>query len=205
MDIRERLLQAAAGVYAETGYRGATTRRIATAAGVNEITLFRHFGSKQALIQEALRCAEVSAPRALPDVPRDPPAELQAWARTCFDRLYARRAVIRKVMGEMGEHPEIVQYIKSNPCASADELRRYLRALAAAGRADPAMDAAAAASMFLGALFAGAMGRDAMPEIYAEPVDRTVSSYVALFLRAIGHRAPNGAADAALHDGSPTA
>lgn len=204
MDIRERLLRAAAGVYAETGYRGATTRRIASAAGVNEITLFRHFGSKQALIHEALRCADVSAPRALPEVPRDPARELHAWALSCFDRLYARRAVIRKVMGEMGEHPEIVQYIKSNPCASTDELARYLRALAAAGRADPAMDAAAAASMLLGALFAAAMGRDAMAEIYAQPVDRTVSSYVALFLRAIGHRAPNGAASAAVRNGAPS-
>src|SRR6185437_17057975 len=47
MDIRERLLGAAAQVYAEAGYRGATTRRIAHEAGVSEITLFRQFGSKE--------------------------------------------------------------------------------------------------------------------------------------------------------------
>ena len=200
MDIRQRILRAAAGVYAETGYRGATTRRIASTAGVNEITLFRHFGSKRALIHEALRFADVSAPHALPEVPADPPRELREWARSCFERLHGRRAVIRKVMGEMGEHPEIVQYIKSNPCAQADELRRYLRALIARGLADPAVNVSAAAAMFLGAVFAGAMGRDAMPEIYGQPVHRTVSSYVTLFLRAIGYRVPgrtarrNGAA-----------
>ncbi len=54
MNVRDQLLAAAARVYAEGGYHGATTRRIASAAGVNEITLFRHFGSKDALLREAL-------------------------------------------------------------------------------------------------------------------------------------------------------
>ncbi|MEO7475110.1 MAG: TetR family transcriptional regulator, partial [Gemmatimonadales bacterium] len=39
MNVRDQLLTAAARVYAEVGYRGATTRRIAQEAGVNEITL----------------------------------------------------------------------------------------------------------------------------------------------------------------------
>src|SRR5574339_309511 len=54
MDAREQLLQAALKVYSTSGVRGATTKRIAQAAGVNEVTLFRHFGSKDALLQEAL-------------------------------------------------------------------------------------------------------------------------------------------------------
>ena len=73
MDIRWKLLDAAARVYAETGYRGATTRRIAQVAGVNEVTLFRHFGSKDALIREALTHAEPGVDGArLPDDPIDP-------------------------------------------------------------------------------------------------------------------------------------
>jgi AcrR family transcriptional regulator len=54
MAVRDQLLEAAARLYAETGYRGTTTRRIALQAGVNEITLFRHFGSKEALMREAI-------------------------------------------------------------------------------------------------------------------------------------------------------
>jgi AcrR family transcriptional regulator len=68
--IRERLLDAAARVYAETGYRGATTRRIAQEAGVNEITLFRHFGSKTTLILEAVRQANLRSD--CPTVPASP-------------------------------------------------------------------------------------------------------------------------------------
>ena len=40
MEARDQLLQAALKVYAESGTRGATTRRIAQEAGVNEVTLF---------------------------------------------------------------------------------------------------------------------------------------------------------------------
>jgi AcrR family transcriptional regulator len=53
-EVREQLLQAALRVYAVAGVRGATTRRIAHEAGVNEVTLLRHFGSKDTLLQEAL-------------------------------------------------------------------------------------------------------------------------------------------------------
>ena len=52
---REQILQAAARLYADHGFRGTTTRAIAEAAGVNEVTLFRIFGSKETLIVEAMR------------------------------------------------------------------------------------------------------------------------------------------------------
>ena len=51
---RERLITAALELLVEYGYRGATSRKIAQAAGVNEITLFRHFASKDDLITTAL-------------------------------------------------------------------------------------------------------------------------------------------------------
>src|SRR5688572_460094 len=54
-DTRDRLLDVTATIFAEAGYHGTTTRRIAQEADVNEVTIFRHFGSKDALIREALR------------------------------------------------------------------------------------------------------------------------------------------------------
>jgi AcrR family transcriptional regulator len=47
---RERIVAAAREVIARKGKRGATTREIADLAGVNEATLFRHFGNKESLI-----------------------------------------------------------------------------------------------------------------------------------------------------------
>src|SRR5437763_114997 len=108
MSVRDQLLDAAARLYAGAGYRGATTRRIAVAAGVNEITLFRHFGSKDALIREAITRAGLSiVPRPLPDPPRDPSRELKEWAGAHIAELRERRSLIRMCMGEIEEHPGI--------------------------------------------------------------------------------------------------
>lgn len=49
-DTRQRLLDAAAHVFAQHGLAGSTTRAIAEAAGVNEVTLFRHFQTKDRLL-----------------------------------------------------------------------------------------------------------------------------------------------------------
>ncbi|KQL44168.1 transcriptional regulator [Brevibacillus choshinensis] len=49
----DRLLLAAIDLVAERGYNGVTTQEIATAAGLSEKTLFRHFGSKQNLLASA--------------------------------------------------------------------------------------------------------------------------------------------------------
>ena len=54
-DTRDRLIDVTARLFAEAGYHGTTTRRIAQEADLNEVTVFRHFGSKDALIREALR------------------------------------------------------------------------------------------------------------------------------------------------------
>src|SRR5688500_15077624 len=106
MENRARILEAAARVYAEFGYRGATTRRIATAAGVNEVTLFRTFGSKAALLDEAVRSGAAvdvagcpGCPAPLPELPVDPERELTAWAESHMEWLRTRRALIRKAMG----------------------------------------------------------------------------------------------------------
>ncbi|TAM88401.1 TetR/AcrR family transcriptional regulator [bacterium] len=57
-ETRDRILAAAREVYVRNnGSRGATTREIAQLAGVNEVTLFRHFGSKERLLAEMVgRC-----------------------------------------------------------------------------------------------------------------------------------------------------
>jgi AcrR family transcriptional regulator len=53
------MYDAALAVLAERGYAGATTRRIAEAAGINEVTLFRRFGDKRQLILAAIH-ADIS-------------------------------------------------------------------------------------------------------------------------------------------------
>lgn len=52
-DCRQRLLKAALEEFVISGYKGASTRAITERAGVNEVTLFRHFGNKQGLLKAA--------------------------------------------------------------------------------------------------------------------------------------------------------
>lgn len=49
----DKLLLATIDLMAEKGYDGTTTKEIAVAAGVNEVTLFRHFGTKEKLLAAA--------------------------------------------------------------------------------------------------------------------------------------------------------
>jgi len=206
MEIRDRILAAAARVYAETGFRGATTRRIADEAGVNEITIFRQFGSKAALIDEALRSRTggLAAPAypPLPEVPVDPEAELTAWCGAYLEQLRAARSLIRKSMSELEERPAAGPCVTAPSAGAAQALKAYMQRLHDAGfvewgecgtpaRPGPRSEIAHAASaMLMAALFADAMGRDFMPDMYPQPAERAPALYVRLFLCAIGARGP---------------
>ena len=54
-ETRERLLRAAADVFAQRGYDGTRVAHIAAAAGVSNGALYAHFGSKAELLVAALR------------------------------------------------------------------------------------------------------------------------------------------------------
>jgi AcrR family transcriptional regulator len=187
MDAREQLLHAAIKVYSVSGVRGATTKRIAQEAGVNEVTLFRHFGSKDVLMQEALRWkAQALFTSTLPIEPVDPYAELLAFASSHYDALSTHRDLIRVSMGEFAEHPETTQMACREAEDMDDALRAYLLRLRAKGWAGGDWDVDAAASMLLGTLFSDVMGRDCMPQCYPFSAEAGVRHYVALFLRSIG-------------------
>jgi AcrR family transcriptional regulator len=187
MEVRERLLHAARRVFEEAGSRGATTRRIATEAGVNEITLFRHFGSKSALIGEALAAASrEQVHTGLPAEPRDPEAELMAWSHAGYAHLRLHAAMIRTTLGELAEAPDAVQCVAGPPVRVHTELLQYLRRLRERGMAEGEWEPDAAANLLMGALFADAITRDAFPEKYPYPEAEAPGRYVTMFLRAIG-------------------
>jgi AcrR family transcriptional regulator len=51
---QERILQAAADLFSEVGFSGASTRDIARMAAVNDATVYRHFSSKKELFSAVL-------------------------------------------------------------------------------------------------------------------------------------------------------
>ena len=187
---RDRILEAAQRVYAEHGFRGATTRRIAEAAGVNEVTLFRIFGGKDALLAEAIRPnATREDVLTLPAQPADPERELTAWVADNLDFLRERRALICQTMSDIEERPQFAECVRQGPQWARQALKRYLAALTAAGWIGDDVDLRAAIAMLIGVVFSDAMGRELMPDHFP-PLSTAARSYARLFLRAIGLRPP---------------
>ena len=187
MDTRETILDAAARVFSQHGFRGSTTRRIAEAASVNEVTIFRYFGSKAALLQEAVKGLAVgSGEDLLPDEPMDPLAELTLWSATLVENLTGCSSVIRKCFGELEERPELAARAVEAPTRATKELCDYFSRLKARGFTDAEFDATAAAAILIGALFHDSMGRELMPDIYPKPASAAPARYTDLVLRAIG-------------------
>ena len=187
MNRRDEILAAAAGVFAQHGFRGSTTRRIADAAGVNEITIFRQFGSKAALLREAMKHTSVStALVTLPEIPSDPERELTEWSESFIKHLRLRSSIIRKMMSEIEERPEMRECASDVPSHASDELCRYLVALRRQGRTSEKFDPKSATAMLMGAIFADAMGRDFMPDVYPQPQEKAAHMYTVLLLRALG-------------------
>ena len=192
MASRTKLLAAAARIYGESGFRGATTRRIADEAGVNEVTLFRLFGSKSALIAEALRehAPRATEPGGLPDTPVEPDRELTAWCTDQLTHLRSARSMIRKAMGEIEEHPEMAPCMSEGTQYAFRELLDYVGRLDRRDVAISESETRTAAAMLISALFADAMGREMMPVLYPQPESQAAELYARLFLRAIGSDSP---------------
>jgi len=105
---RQRLLDAAGRVYARDGLTGATTRAIAEEAGVNEVTLFRHFKSKDRLLAAVVgeNFGERPAARriAVPAATADLRADLLALTRAYETLLSTNWPLVRAMLGEMHHH-----------------------------------------------------------------------------------------------------
>lgn len=186
MSTDRRILDAALLVIEEAGIRGATMRRIADEAGVNEVTLFRRYGSKERLLLTALqRRGDQEPVYGLPLTPKDPVGELEAWALAHLNWLVHARPLLRSAMNEQEAHPEVCSSAQEGPMRVAAELVRYLEALRACGLASGDWNPSMAAWMLMGALFSEAMGRD-LPGRPQRPPAEVAHHYVHLFTRAIG-------------------
>lgn len=106
---RERILETAVGLFSTMGYAGATTREIARQAGVAEVTLFRHFSSKEKLFESVVSHYSVLPglksflPRAL-EMPYE--EALLGMADMLLDTLTQLRDWIRIMHAEVQRSPD---------------------------------------------------------------------------------------------------
>ena len=184
-DTRQRILLAAARVFGEKGYARATTRALAEAAGVNEVTLFRHFGSKQGLLSaivEAYAAPALNTAMAAPFT-GDYRQDLLTMGTYVLQVILERSKAIRFMMCEAEHFPEVRQVMAQNPRQLRHMLGDYLRQQMAQGRVRP-LHPEAAAQAFWGMFFAYTVSlwlldEPLNPELSTEEL---VAQYVDIFV-----------------------
>lgn len=164
---RSRLIKAATEVFADAGLTGATTKEIARVAGVNEVTLFRHFQTKEqllaAVIQQALSLpAEILAHQ--DEWTQDLHIGLRHYARLCNQMMEENEALIRTFIGEAKRHPEVAcQILYKKDQILREQLVSYLTKAQNKGKVRTNVDLRAVVDSFTGMLLYGMLRRGDTP------------------------------------------
>ena len=183
-DTRERILAATRALYASKGSRGTTTRAVADRAEVNEATVFRHFGTKQQLLDAMLDHynAESALPEALDHVRRCATIEEQLLLLGQYAVEIVRRKedLIKVAMAEEITNPEGTTCAWRVPTAARLRLTSFFAEKVAAGelQGEPRMLGLTFMSLF----FSYIMARTMWAELGGLPQEQIVAVMVDIFL-----------------------
>lgn len=103
----DRLFEATVRVFAARGYEAATTQEVARRAGVNEVTLFRRYGSKAELIRAALTHCLADSPFGRLAASGDVRADLVAIVGAYRETYQAYGGAVLTLLNETSRHPEL--------------------------------------------------------------------------------------------------
>ena len=133
---RQRLLRAALDLFTTVGFRGTTTPAIASRASVAEGTIYRHFNSKEHLLNEVYRESQrwaLGVVREVEDADRATRAQdrLVRLARRFFESADRDPAALRMVLFNSEESS-----LDERSREQANEFRKALQQVLAAGKSD---------------------------------------------------------------------
>ncbi|MBS7546963.1 TetR/AcrR family transcriptional regulator [Dietzia massiliensis] len=108
---REELLSIAAGLFAERGLRATTVRDIADAAGILSGSLYHHFSSKEAIVDEILRGfldALFGEYRRIVEAGLGPRETLEQLVRASFEAIHRDR-------DDVAIYQDELKHLRGNP------------------------------------------------------------------------------------------
>lgn len=184
-----RLMMAAIDLMAVKGYDGTTTREIAAAAGVNEITLFRHFGSKQQLLEQAVKrfhYGDEMTSLFKESLTGDLHSDLLLISQTYHKIMNRNRKLLsialkgssklpEEVYQEMGRHPRLLKELLARYFSDMVEKKKALTP-------NPEMTALSFMWMNFGAFVSSLDAKEGAPE---EKLQSFIEESVRLFARAL--------------------
>lgn len=188
-DTGTRILDAALEVFYEGGYEGATTRAIAERAAVNEVTLFRHFGSKRELFLAVIKretdiMHEVRRFDLRPS--EDLVGDLARAGRHITDNMVSRAKLVKIIMMEAGKDPEVWERVQQAPFMVVERIGRFFEEAKAMGLVrdlDTRLVTIAYFSFFFRTMVANAfLGED----VFLEMDDEALRAFADVFVHGIG-------------------
>ena len=188
---RDRVLDAALELFVEFGYKGTTTREIARRARVNEVTVFRQFGTKQGLFR-AVVLRETDIRDRLEGLELRPSgdmvADLAGFGSMMSEGMGSRSPLFKLILSEVGRDPALWAQVSQAPFGVLGKLEGYFtqaRAEGLLGDVDPRLAATAFFSFFFRSLIARAfLGRD----VFIDMDGSTLEGYARIFVDGIGRR-----------------
>jgi len=186
-DARRRILEASLRVFGEKGFTAATTKDIAKRAKVNEVTIFRLFGSKKALFAEAITEGSPLAQirRAVSFEPETTLDELMvANARTALSILRANKHLFMVMYGDAWRQPRVGEVLGDMLLDKGVEfLAEFFEAQMDAGRIRR-MDPVTVARAWMGTIQAHFIVKDMLGSRKLAQIDeeKMIRGFVSIFL-----------------------
>jgi len=113
-----KILKAATKLFSEFGYNGVSTKKIATAAGVNEITIFRHFTNKSNLLQAVIKYYSYEGniiDKVLTDLTGDVERDLEIFAEDYYmflaNNIKMYKIQMREITDESKRFTNSIEYV----------------------------------------------------------------------------------------------
>ena len=106
---RERLIASGLRLLAKKGYKGAITREIATEAGVTEMTLYRHFRSKNELFAAAISQNREALLSLIPEPSGDMGTDFLRISQNMAEQVSSKTLLLVRILPELSENPALKQ------------------------------------------------------------------------------------------------
>ncbi|SDZ02892.1 DNA-binding transcriptional regulator, AcrR family [Evansella caseinilytica] len=187
----DRLLSAAMDLMEKKGYKAVTTKEIAAKAGFCEMTLFRHFGTKQKLLEDAVnRYSYIMDMEKIlmKNVQYNLKNDLALVSKTYHKYVKRNEKIILLAFQERNTNPEIAKKVAENPKILKEYLINYFEEMQRRGKMID-IDAEATAMQFLwmnlGYFISGAIGGEVVSTM---AVEQFIEQSVSVFARGVSQR-----------------
>ena len=136
---RQRLIRAALELFTTRGYHVTTTAQIAKKAGIAEGTIYKHFSSKQHLLNELYRAAQRWAARVVQEAARKPDAGTARAQLTAIAHSLVEGAAQETAIVKLGLLEDLSAILDEESRKTEREFRSTLERVVAEGKAQNAV------------------------------------------------------------------